>query len=465
MVNWMALIVVLASVLAFLRLPVSAIAGGMIRKEVAPSKELRPSVEKHLAGVSAKRLFAVESIIKTTFEALPKNRAGKIPMQAIHSIARGFFSEEHGWLIKDFEFTAANVTELQDALIAREKAPELVAALVEGHRVDAGLSLSEVVAVISAMEDMILQESLSLLEGAFVLNRLSPGAAVSTEQLEDVLTSYLIVFRDGKRRNLTDVEKHEQSKKRAMTQEMDWQNEVDFVREVVKESAGTKETYSYEIVEKVVKDVALAYGKWQNSECDEMKQTLLGLAEDASGRVSLDRFRNEEAHTHYTFAETPEYLRQIGAMEEVEGSEPKVLVANYLLGTSNCIGSSKYVSVCCLSECENLLNALHGKVQSSEVSVQVLLDTVKGMSSSSVTSPRELPEDLTEKARQIAGRYQGFVQLHSVDFKHWLHYAFPNECPLPTAIEDAAEAAEGAAVESWLGKGRVPEWQRGVEEL
>merc|ERR1719491_1500138 len=101
--------------------------------------------------------------------------------------------------------------------------------------------------------------------------------------------------------------------------------------------------------------MAVEYGKWQNTECTEMKDTLLNLqteAEQGSGLVSFDTFHSQPKHAHYTFVESADYLQQIGALDEVEEENPRVLIANYLAGSSNCIASSKYVSVCCLSECE-----------------------------------------------------------------------------------------------------------------
>ena len=41
-----------------------------------------------------------------------------------------------------------------------------------------------------------------------------------------------------------------------------------------------------------------------------------------------------------------------------------VLIANYLLGASNCIASSQYFAVCCLNECEGIVN--HFEAQTLE---------------------------------------------------------------------------------------------------
>lgn len=40
-----------------------------------------------------------------------------------------------------------------------------------------------------------------------------------------------------------------------------------------------------------------------------------------------------------------------------------MLISNYLLGASNCIASSEYFAVCCLNECEELVNHFEATFQ------------------------------------------------------------------------------------------------------
>ena len=44
------------------------------------------------------------------------------------------------------------------------------------------------------------------------------------------------------------------------------------------------------------------------------------------------------------------------SIQQSETPRKYVLIANYLLGASNCIASSEYFAVCCLNDCETLLN-------------------------------------------------------------------------------------------------------------
>ena len=138
----------------------------------------------------------------------------------------------------------------------------------------------------------------------------------------------------------------------------------------------------------------------------------------------------------YQFSESVHYLQQIGALDE-SGWEKQVRIANYLQGPSNCIASSSYYSICCLSECEVLLNELEAKVQAPAADPTHLLDLVGHLSSATVDAPRVLPESLAPRLQDIADHNQGQVPLHGRLFAEWMHYAFPHECPYPKVVQEA----------------------------
>merc|ERR1719389_1442186 len=51
-----------------------------------------------------------------------------------------------------------------------------------------------------------------------------------------------------------------------------------------------------------------------------------------------------------------DYLRQLGALDESEEGNPRIIVPNYLASPTNCLGASSGIyNVCCLDECTNLL--------------------------------------------------------------------------------------------------------------
>jgi len=211
--------------------------------------------------------------------------------------------------------------------------------------------------------------------------------------------------------------------------------------------------------------MARAYGQWQNAECRQMASELKGLDLMGSGRVPLDKFYLQTTSMDYVFTESANYLRQIGALDEDSGGKPQVRIANYMMGPSNCIASSTYFSVCCLSECEGLMRELEQKIRAPTASAEQILGLVGNMSSSSVEAPRDLPEKLVDKLWVIAERHQGKVPLHARLFAQWMHFVFPSECPYPHAVEDTAVFRPS----HWSGQQRATatdeERQRCVSEL
>mmetsp|Transcript_71101 Transcript_71101/g.164398 ORF Transcript_71101/g.164398 Transcript_71101/m.164398 type:complete len:151 (+) Transcript_71101:193-645(+) len=139
------------------------------------------------------------------------------------------------------------------------------------------------------------------------------------EGLHEVLQSYLLLFRHGQPHNLTDVEGHHRMKARA-------QHGSTWL-----EGAKGKAPYAFAAVWRIVRELALKYGRWQNSECVQMKDTLTSLGSNDSGHVLFERFSAEPKHDSFQLTETSDYLRKTGALAE-DGGQLWVRIANYLLG-------------------------------------------------------------------------------------------------------------------------------------
>jgi len=432
----------------------------MRRDNSAESANLRAELEKLVSEDAAHRLFAIEAIVRPTFEAFPKNSAGKIPMQAMHSIARSYFAEEHGWMIKGFEFVdaiGAKPKQLHSSQILHKRAPQLAQALSEGHRLEIGLSLSDLVLVVAALEHLILDESTNVLSAAFTLHGISSEGELDARQVAEVLESFMVLFRRGVRSDLANATQHKLDMAIAEVHS-DWGKLVTYVANSI-ESHRQDGSFSYGDVSQIMRDMLLRYGKWQNSECVEMRDKLVSLQLPGTGRVPFALFHEQPENEHYSFRESVEYLRQLNALDEAEEGNPKVLIANYLASPSNCIASSEFFSVCCLNECERLFNDLEIRLQSSDVSLKQLFAAVRETSSNTVAAPRELSANITTMAERLSLDGSTTIPIHSGEFRRWFHHVFPNECPFPTSLDVAAEEAMRAAADRWLGRNRAPAWQ------
>jgi len=203
---------------------------------------------------------------------------------------RAYFLKEHGWLLKGLEppSMVPVVTAVPQAAVLREKAPKLAEAIQRLLAADRGLSLSDVVGTIAALEHLLLGESTALLRSAYALNERNVVERLDQDGLHEVLRSYVLLFRQGLPRNLTDVSLHQQMKARAEHAE-DWEELFKFEAEAVALD-GRESDHSFDEAAQIVSGMTLRFGKWQNSECVQMKDSLMALGSTSSGRVPLEVF-------------------------------------------------------------------------------------------------------------------------------------------------------------------------------
>jgi len=420
---------------------------------------LRSSLEELFhggAGSATKRLESIEAMLSETYASLPKNSVGRLAPRAVRYLVHGYFAKEHGWLIKGLEphGMQANMSEVHEVSILQDRAPALVEALLEARQSDRGLTLYDVVVMVAVLERLIFDESIQLLEAAYSLNYLSADGPMDEEELHEILRSYLLVFEMGMRGNLSDARKHQAIKRKLARTGSSWRTVIEFEEDAVRNFGFAQQhqtnpfvapQYTFQAASDIVEHLAQDYGKWQNADCRQMKEELIKLDVNGDGRVPLGSFYSQPNTATYQFAETQDYLRTIGALDETVSGAPRIRIANYMLGPSNCIASSSYYSVCCLSECEAIMNELEEKVRAPAASAEQLLGIVANLTSSSYApeAPRQLSEDLEGKMHAIAERHGGDVPLHGRLFAQWLHSAFPQECPYPHVHESVAVLSPG----------------------
>lgn len=438
--------------------------------------QLHAALRQALESVPAERLMHVEVSLRPSYEAFPKDSRGNLPPhRVLPALVRDYFAKEHGWLLRGLETPGAAIIapgetfrnshatnsetgEITDVHILQDKAPELAAALKDVTLRPAssalGLSLGDVVQTVASLEQLLLGESLPLLKSAYFLNQHGDDQpSLDESDLNEVLQSYLLLFRHGIPRNLTDIHVHARMRARAR-RSSDWNNIAQFVSNAVNESSHLKDAsgnFSWSAASSAVFALAQRYGEFQNRECGEMKSALMALDTTGSGRVSLQDFHGAPGHPHYQFTEGEDFLRKAGILSEESDSERKeVLIANYLLGPSNCIASSEYFAVCCLNECDDIMNEIEGALQSAAGLATQVADVVGAIRvRRSMASVKELPTELMQSLTDAADD-AGAIVLHSAAFRHWLHRVFPNECPRLSKQEDAAEEAERSEAREWL---------------
>jgi hypothetical protein len=416
---------------------------------------------QHVGSEGVERVEAIERSIWRTFQAMPKNAAGRLAPRSVRHVVQKYFSKEHGWRILGLEPHGMqdSVSEVHEMSILRERAPALLKAMLEDRAHGRGLAFEDIVMMISALESLILSETLQLLRTAYRLNGLDDTHEVNIGGVHEVLRSFLLLFRMGAAADSHTKEIHMHYKERMEALSPAWKDIVEYASDTLfnvlyasrdKTNPFEKKWFKFEDVAIVVQKLAHGYGRWQDGDCRAMKETLVNLSVVNNGRVPLDRFYSQPDSAAYHFHEKVSYLQSVGALEEVKGGARQVRIPNYVQGPTNCIARSAYYSVCCMNECEVLMHELEGAIQAPQASVEQLLRLVGELDTPTVDSPRIVGETLVAKLKAIAKRHGGAVPLHGRLFAQWMHFAFPNECPFPEQV-----ASNALLPQHWKDKGSV----------
>merc|ERR1719310_272064 len=202
--------------------------------------------------------------------------------------------------------------------------------------------------------------------------------------------------------------------------------------------------YSYEDAHQVAGGITQNFQHYWQSECESMKQALVTLDSHNTGRIPLSKFYNTAVNTDWRFGESETYLRELGALDETsKWIGPQVIIPNYLQGTSNCIVSTPHYLVCCVNECESLMNEIENAVQAPTAHPTTLLELVGNMTSQTTLDHDEPPhvnKYMELQLEQVAKNHGGMVPLHGRLFAQWLHYVFPHECPFPHKVGSVTAA-------------------------
>jgi len=155
------------------------------------------------------------------------------------------------------------------------------------------------------------------------------------------------------------------------------------------------------------------------------------LEDHGTGRVRLSEFYGVALGGKWQFSESVPYLRELGALDESNPNNLRVIIPNYVNGASNCVGASKYGSLCCISECWDIFAQFEMKVGAAEASPNEVAAAVAAIPSSTVQANRVLSPLSLIRLKSIASNHGGTVPIHGRLFAQWLHHVYPRECDFP----------------------------------
>eukprot|EP00929_Paragymnodinium_shiwhaense_P120839 TRINITY_DN928_c1_g1_i7.p1 TRINITY_DN928_c1_g1~~TRINITY_DN928_c1_g1_i7.p1 ORF type:complete len:572 (-),score=171.36 TRINITY_DN928_c1_g1_i7:171-1886(-) len=394
------------------------------------------------------QLPAINKALEPMWHTLPKNGHGNLDSDQVRYALHRFFVQRHGWRLDGLERMGKagsglrTGSEANPTGLIREHVPAFLMEVFEEAFGKTGLRQHELSIFAATLEHIIHDEASSRLTHVYEALNWSTQDALSVDELDTAADAYMMSLLLGLKRLQTPGSMDYKLQRLAKAYPA-WPETQLFLRDVrltvehLEEGTtnpfSPREGYNFGQVERVVEEVSQRFGRFQDAECRQLKDTLLEAEEGSTGRVKLSDFYKKGLETKALFKESVDYLREQGALDETKAGEPRVIVSNFVLSAGNCLADTGLYSICCINECEGLLGEIEREVSAPDASPEQLVEIVERLSSSTVEAPRQLPERLVSQIELVAMRHGGRVPLHSRSLAQWLHIAFPHECPYPHA--------------------------------
>jgi len=424
-------------------------------------------------GVDAVQINKIEAILAPMFQALPRNRQGRVSAPVMRYMVQRYFSQRHGWIIRGFEphAQAANISEVNGTdHVLQRKLPDYVRSALEEKFGHGGFALKDTAMMVAAVERLAFDEVVRGVETAFHLNLIPTTQVLSSSNLTEILGSFLIIeMLEGK---IDNVEQHVADKANIYEIYPSWDEAFAFMQDMMKNDGFERmeqsnpfvnqEDFSFEDASRIAQRLSEDFGPASNHECGMIRDKLAAMDVHETGRVKLSAFYGKSQQGSWEFLESVEYLRTLGALDESSTLHgPQVIIPNYVSGLSNCITSAPYYSVCCVNDCDKVYQHLEKDINAPMAAASEILQSMDRML---IGSPN-ISTKVRAKLEEVAAHHDGKVPLHGRLFAQWLHYAFPRDCPYPhmagtvkpetplryedTGGEDST-VATGDEVEQWL---------------
>merc|ERR1740121_1100497 len=310
--------------------------------------------------------------------------------------------------------------------------PEPVRAYFEHRVFVGGVDQQDLAALAATIELLVREDEAEQLRAAYRLLDLDPEMELPLESAREVMTVFVTCYRHGVNVSLPELTLEWWKAKASVTEDgVAIANKS--IDEVIRASPyPLLDSYSFLQVQGVVQAAREAQLQYVHDATDQMKEKLLTFEGSGSGRVSLSAFYRSYVEKGWTmFDERKEFMQQLGALDESDAAQTRVIVPNYLLNPMNCAGPWGYYATCFRSDCEMLMSSLEKSLGTPEAPPGVIAERIAALPSPTVTAPRTLSSALVRKLEEVSQHHRGKVPIHGRLFFQWMHFAYPLECPYP----------------------------------
>eukprot|EP00927_Polykrikos_kofoidii_P066932 TRINITY_DN6248_c0_g4_i1.p1 TRINITY_DN6248_c0_g4~~TRINITY_DN6248_c0_g4_i1.p1 ORF type:complete len:593 (-),score=69.37 TRINITY_DN6248_c0_g4_i1:77-1855(-) len=403
-----------------------------------------------------KQLNDIRGALLPVFVASPKNEYGRLDDAPARYALRRVLNGVYGWDVpelgeEDDQDDPANLT---PKLAIGHSLSSAMRRVLEERTVETGSGLLELSLFVAALQQATVDDRHKRLVHTYRLMRLDVEMRLDREMLHSVVDLYMGAFIGSE--DLSQMRVTERAKFQADVEAsyIVWTEAQRFFRDVERSVMPDLSNFTFGNVAEILQRIQTDLPFWNNRQCLGLKQSLMSMELQSSGRVRLLDFYEGALHKGTAqFAETKTYLKSLGALDESDPLDPRVIISNYLDGPSNCISETRDYSLCCIDECGGLFDHIERHLMRAQATPEELIAIVQHLSSSTMQRGR-LSNAILRRIHDIAAHHNGIVLLHGQLFAEWMHYAYPRECTHPQMFGDAHaqprrqwKAAAGRSIE------------------
>lgn len=420
---------------SYVALATSAVAG-LARAELGDliAERLDAGSAAAYRAALKERAPQAEARLRPILAALPRGAGGAYDAPAVRYALHQDLARNYGWhlLGLDPAGEAWNSSSIADVAALRRLPEEARAAVARASA--SGMGAGDVAELAATLEFVVRDEARRQLLETYKKLGLRVDAPVRREEallaVEAYVTSLLL------KEDVRSLESKEAlMEKHGSIGEVYplWPRMQAFVQAEFEREVRGGDPVSFEQAMRASWVVGDDFGGWQKENiCRDLTKSLVEIEDQGTGRVLLTAFYKAALDDgKWQFQESEGYLRQLGALDESNPGSPRVIIPNWVNGRSNCVGSSDFHDVCCVSECDSLLATLERTLAAPAASPAEIEAVVSALPSSTAAAGRDIGDLQRSRLWAIASAHEGVVPIYGRLFAQWLHHAYPRECPYP----------------------------------
>jgi len=402
------------------------------RLERALIAEIESALTGSHAGINATQLQKLEKELKPIYATLQQTEGSRegLGYSAARYLLHQHFLRQHAWYVRGLNPAGDGRKPPDDKEALRGRVAGHLLEVMENKAGEQGLDLRMLAVFVATLEHLIHGDQRERLKQAWLVHELQPEGTTTGEGLLSVLqvfmAHYVYVSQKVDSGYALTLPKALEEVNTISRIYGGWPQIRSFIHDQVDKALLKSKSLTFEDAAEAADMVLLLFQEVSGAMCHDMERTFQTLRGGDHGRVLLSELRTADGGD--LFRESLDYLRQLGALEET-GRETFVFMPNYMLGPSNCDGTTSFYDLCCPNSCEVYKDKLEQALTSAPDHVDAIARVVEEHSGN------KLQEDLLAKLKVMAKEQGERVLIHGHAFADWLHQALPRECPRPRAAD------------------------------